>query len=213
MRNRVWSHVRGNAVAYIALFFALTGGTAYALAGSNTVFSDDITDGQVRSQDVADDFGSGALTGRDIRSNTLTGADISETSLAVPRGFTKANTFASGGSLTLNVPTVGVLTIDCANGGTAGDDSDDEVSFVFTNESGFTATAGFGLHARGGTTLEDTVSLADSTGYSFQSAKAIYANVVITPPSNHPGASFDASAEQVDGSNNCLGTIQAIRTG
>jgi hypothetical protein len=107
---------------------------------------------------------------------------------------------------------VGVLKVDCANGGTTGDDSDDEVSFEFTNQSGSTAVAGFGLHARGGTTLEDTVSLADTSGYSYQSAAAVYTNVVITPASG-PGASFDASAEQVDGSDSCLGTIQAIRTG
>ena len=36
-----------NVVATLALFFALTGGTAVALTGSNTVVSDDIRNGEV----------------------------------------------------------------------------------------------------------------------------------------------------------------------
>ena len=212
MRSRAWSHFRGNAVAYLALFFALTGGTAYALAGSNTVFSDDITNGQVRSSDVANDNTSAALTGTDIRANSLGGSDINEASLAVPRGFTRAGTFASGGSLALTVPSVGSLTLNCANGGTTGDDSDDEIDFVITNQSGSTAIAGFGLHGRGSLTLEDTVSLPDTAGYSFASSPAFYVDVVLTSTAG-PGATFHASAEQIDSSNNCQGTIQAVRSG
>lgn len=43
---------RTTVVAYLALFLVLTGGTAVALNGSNTVFSDDITNGQVKSADI-----------------------------------------------------------------------------------------------------------------------------------------------------------------
>ena len=39
MSTRIRNHLRGNVIAYVALFFALTGGTAFALTGSNTVFS------------------------------------------------------------------------------------------------------------------------------------------------------------------------------
>ena len=56
-----------NVVASLALFLVLSGGTAVALTGSNTVFSDDIVDGQVRSSDVHND--------------SLTGADVNEPSL------------------------------------------------------------------------------------------------------------------------------------
>ncbi len=40
-------------VAYLALFLVLSGGTAVALTGSNTVFTDDITNGQVTNPDIA----------------------------------------------------------------------------------------------------------------------------------------------------------------
>ena len=56
-----------NVVATLALFLVLSGGTAVALQGSNTVFSDDIVDNQVRSADVHD--------------YSLTGADVKESSL------------------------------------------------------------------------------------------------------------------------------------
>jgi hypothetical protein len=45
MQNRISEHLRSNVVGYLALFLVLTGGTAYALDGSNTVFSDDIVNG------------------------------------------------------------------------------------------------------------------------------------------------------------------------
>lgn len=61
-----------NVVATLALFLVLSGGTAVALTGSNTVFSDDIVDNQVKSVDVRND----TLTG-----GGLTGADVKESSL------------------------------------------------------------------------------------------------------------------------------------
>ena len=44
-----------NVIAFIALFFAMAGGTAVALDGTNTVFNDDIVDDQVTSADVRND--------------------------------------------------------------------------------------------------------------------------------------------------------------
>jgi hypothetical protein len=65
-------------VAYLALFVALTGGTAAALSGSNTVQSDDIGPGaQVKAPDVADN----AVGSPDVINNSLTGADIKEPTL------------------------------------------------------------------------------------------------------------------------------------
>lgn len=105
MSSRIRNHIRSNVVGYIALFLVLSGGTAQALTGSNTVFSDDITNRQVRTADinpravttnrlapnavktgrVADNSLSGAdianLTGADVIDDTLTGADIDEPSL------------------------------------------------------------------------------------------------------------------------------------
>ena len=49
MGSRICDHLRGNVVGYIAIFLFATGGTAIALDGSNTVFSDDIVNGEVTS--------------------------------------------------------------------------------------------------------------------------------------------------------------------
>jgi hypothetical protein len=87
MSKRIRDHIRGNVVGYVALFLVLTGGTAQALNGSNTVFSDDIVNQQVKTEDV----NSGAVTtsrlapdavktGR-VADNNLTGADIADSSL------------------------------------------------------------------------------------------------------------------------------------
>jgi hypothetical protein len=52
--RRIRRHLSfANVVSVIALFIAISGGTAVALTGSNTVFSDDIVDGQVKSPDLA----------------------------------------------------------------------------------------------------------------------------------------------------------------
>ncbi|WP_183093030.1 hypothetical protein [Nocardioides stalactiti] len=65
----------------LALFLVLTSGTAYALAESNTVFSDDIVDGQVSSADVADDDTFRALRGIDVLNGSLSGADFASDSV------------------------------------------------------------------------------------------------------------------------------------
>ncbi len=60
-----------NVTATIALFLALSGGVAWALA-SNTVKSKHIVNDQVKSVDVRDDsLSGGGLTGADIREDTL----------------------------------------------------------------------------------------------------------------------------------------------
>jgi len=47
MGVRIRNYIRQHHVGLLALFLALTGGTAYALDGSNTVFSDDIVNAEV----------------------------------------------------------------------------------------------------------------------------------------------------------------------
>lgn len=57
-----------------------TYGTASALSGSNTVYTDDIVDQQVYGKDVRD----GTLHGADVADNSLTGNDIAESTLKLP---------------------------------------------------------------------------------------------------------------------------------
>ena len=49
MRHRLHNHIRTNVVGYIAIFLFAISGTATALAGSDTVFSDDIVNGEVKT--------------------------------------------------------------------------------------------------------------------------------------------------------------------
>src|ERR687892_373167 len=93
-------------IALIALFVALSG-TAVALDGSNTVFSDDIVNGEVKNNDLAADsvasgkiadrqvknadlsmgasssntIADGGIQGVDVKNNTLTGTQIDESTL------------------------------------------------------------------------------------------------------------------------------------
>jgi hypothetical protein len=78
MRSTISDHLRGNIVGYIALFLVLTGGTAYALDGSNTVFSDDIVDGQVQTADL----GRGAVTSPKIHDGQVQHADLAANAVA-----------------------------------------------------------------------------------------------------------------------------------
>ena len=97
MGSMVSDHFRSNVVGYIALFFVLTGGTAYALDGANTVFSDDIVNGEVKNGDIqAGAIGSGkiadggvlnmdlaanAVGGDKVADASLTGADLADRSI------------------------------------------------------------------------------------------------------------------------------------
>jgi hypothetical protein len=108
MRHRLRSRLTyANVMATIAVFLVLSGGTAVALNGANTVFSDDIVNGEVKNPDLADnsvasgkiadgrvlnpDLGPNAvtsakvanesLTGDDVFNGSLTGADIADGAL------------------------------------------------------------------------------------------------------------------------------------
>jgi Collagen triple helix repeat (20 copies) len=99
-------YIHHHHLALVALFFALSGGVAYA---ANTIASTDIIDGQVKAPDIGtgevgtgdiangavatDDIGAGqvksadvldnGLTGGDVANDSLKGADIDESSLSV----------------------------------------------------------------------------------------------------------------------------------
>lgn len=79
MFRKLCSHIRSNAIAYVALFFALAGG-AYAAATTapaNSVNSASIINGQVKTADLAN----GAVNASKVAFNSLTGGQINESSL------------------------------------------------------------------------------------------------------------------------------------
>jgi hypothetical protein len=74
MSRRILGHLRTHVIAYVALFFALTGGTAFALTGSNTVFTDDIVNGEVKTADI----GGGEVRSPDLLDSGVKATDIAD---------------------------------------------------------------------------------------------------------------------------------------
>src|SRR4051794_4730992 len=98
MSARIRGHLRGNLVGYIALFLVLTGGTASALNGSNTVFSDDIVNGEVKSSDV----GIGAVTAPKLATGAVTNPKLAGGAVTAPKLADGAVTAPKLGSDSVN---------------------------------------------------------------------------------------------------------------
>ena len=96
------NHIRSNVIGYVALFLFAMSGTAAALDGSNTVFCDDIVNGEVMTADLADDAVNEPTRSRtapsvpttsattqiqlDVADDSVTGADVLDgTSARRPR--------------------------------------------------------------------------------------------------------------------------------
>jgi hypothetical protein len=72
-------HARQNVVAYLALFIALGGTSAYA---ANTIATGDIIDNQVTSADVRDDnLGFGGLAAQDLGPGSVRSSEVQDNSL------------------------------------------------------------------------------------------------------------------------------------
>ena len=85
------NHLRSNVVGYLALFVALSG-TAIALPATNTVFSDDIVNGEVKSKDISDSNG---VRSADVRDDDKTGGGLAAIDLA--RGSVGSSEIATDG--------------------------------------------------------------------------------------------------------------------
>jgi hypothetical protein len=82
------------AVAMLALFVAL-GGSAAALDGSNTVFTDDITNGEVKSADIGD----GAVKAPDIGADQVRISEVADNAVGAGEFFPFANDEIVDGSV------------------------------------------------------------------------------------------------------------------
>jgi hypothetical protein len=75
MRSKLLDHLRRQWMGALALFLVLSGGTAYA---ANTVFSEDIVDGEVKGVDI----GNNQVRSADVRDDTLAGGGLQSADLA-----------------------------------------------------------------------------------------------------------------------------------
>ena len=100
-----------NVVSTLCLFLLLAGGTAYALDGSNTVFSDDIVNGDVKVADI----GQGAVATDEIANGQVKAADLGD-------GEVKTAEIANGQVLTADIGTGEVRSGNVANDNLTGGD-------------------------------------------------------------------------------------------
>jgi hypothetical protein len=116
--RRIRRHLTySNVMVTILAFIVLTGGTAVALTGSNTVQSDDLGPGaQVKAPDVA----ANAVNGADVVNGSIRGADIASSALSKGRAITSScnptsTAFVDCGSLTINLPRPGLRVLIVAS--------------------------------------------------------------------------------------------------
>jgi hypothetical protein len=119
--RRIRRHLTfANVASALALFIAISGGTAVALSGSNTVFTDDIANdtkpasgGNPAGGLVAADLRPGSVGSSEVADNSLTGADVNESALAgVIRGRTLNKTLTRGAATFTKLATVGPYDIN-----------------------------------------------------------------------------------------------------
>jgi hypothetical protein len=110
-------HLRSNVVGYVALFVALSGGTALA---ADTVFSEDIVNGQVKTNDISNSNG---VRSADVRDDTeedggLAAVDLAPDSVGGSELISgSVGTFEIGANevLSRNIAPSEVNAIDLAN--------------------------------------------------------------------------------------------------
>ncbi len=89
MGSRVSAHIRGNVVGYVALFFALGLGTAYAIE-RDSIKSKHIKAAAVKESDLrngavtAAKLGDNSVSGQNVVDDSLKGADVDESTLELP---------------------------------------------------------------------------------------------------------------------------------
>lgn len=123
-----FGHIRHNVVAYLALFVALGGTSAYAAnewTGANIVDESltgvDIKNGSVATGDVTNE----SLTGADVKNATLGGADVLDSSLTgadVAAGGLRGTDVADGSLVDLDIANESLTGGDIRNDALTGSD-------------------------------------------------------------------------------------------
>ena len=107
-----------NVVSTVCLFLVVGGGAAYA---ANTIGSDDIINGQVKSADI----GTGQVRSIDVGNDNLTGGDVQDNSLTtndVASGSLFGSDIFDGTLTSSDIGTAAVASSEIANGSITSDD-------------------------------------------------------------------------------------------
>jgi hypothetical protein len=107
-----------NVVSTLCLILVVGGGVAYA---ANTVGSDDIINGQVKSVDI----GTGQVRSVDVGNDNLTGADVADNGLGtaeIAAGSLFGSDVFDGSITSADLGTSSVASSEIANGSITGDD-------------------------------------------------------------------------------------------
>jgi hypothetical protein len=193
--QRMLGHVRNNLVAYVALFVALTGTSAYAAA---TITSEDIVNGEVKTPDLAPQavtrvkVAENAVNSSKVVDDSLTGADIQESSLAlsfqgtanVVSARTAVPSGGASGQVVLDVPGFGqVQNKNCSVKSARSSFFNDTAKTVdvFTDASGATTSTDplFARLAPGQETMGDEVEGTERAIYQASFGAGRVATVVV----------------------------------
>ena len=195
-----------NVVASLSLFLVISGGTAIALKGSNTVFSDDIARNQVKSVDVRNDtltggglrpadLRAGSVRGSEVKNNSLTGGDVNESTLGPVGQAANAGTLDGLDSTRFGV---GVMGGVMKNAGFASVASG--IEWAPIGASAETATGSFVAPPGGFVARDLQISLASPNGpgqsrsYAFVTHPASPTTLACTVPENASTCSDTAGA-------------------
>jgi hypothetical protein len=204
--TRVRRHLSyANVMVTLLMFIVLGGGSAYALSGSNTVFSDDIANGEVRVDDIrqaavtndeiangqvkAPDIGDGEVKAADIGTAEVRGIDVLDANLT---GIDIANNSLKGadvdeGSLAgALIPGIGTSPLVKSSGVVTVDDPFDDPTNEYTitpllSAGPFTITGE--CQDLGGNSLDGGIRISSSVGtWSVDSDADLGADEVTSPP-------------------------------
>jgi hypothetical protein len=117
MSKRIREHLRSNVVGYVAIFLFAVGGTAYAThpGGVNTISSEDIINGEVKSVDV----GTGEVRTVDIGPGEVNSSDIADDAVnqaKILSGAVRSDEIANNAVASAEVVDNSLTGSDVANG-------------------------------------------------------------------------------------------------
>jgi hypothetical protein len=202
MSRRISKHIRSNVVGYVAIFLFAMSGTAFGLAGSNTVFSDDIVNQEVKTDDIANgdvgiaDLGVNSVGSGELNDGSVKSAEINDGTIATVD-------IADGAVNSAKITDQSVTGTDLAGTGFGNNGFNGDEEIIDGTISGFDIAGSTlsGFHIADGTLtnadLADEPSAGSASDASVIGVPAGGVTVVSAPITTHGTGRIliDASAE------------------